>query len=51
MSNKTSLHGEYVNFVDITRKQNNYLGICTMILVFIVIILSNIRVFRYLNEH
>ena len=41
---------DYVNFVDITEKRNKKLWICTIILVFLLIILTIIRVFRYLNE-
>ena len=44
MNNKTNLLEEYVNFVDNTKKQNKNLWICTIILVFIVIILTIIRV-------
>ena len=47
---KLNLLEEFVNFVDITKKQYKYIQICTIILVFIVIILTIIRVFRYLNE-
>ena len=50
MNIKTNLLQEYVNFVDNTKKQNKHLRICTIILVFIVIILTIMRVFRYLNE-
>ena len=44
MNIKTNLLEEYVNFVDNTKKQNKNLWICTIILVFIVIILTIIRV-------
>ena len=44
MNIKTNLLEEYVNFVDITKKQNKNLWIFTIILVFIVIILTIIRV-------
>ena len=44
MNIKTKLLEEYVNFVDSTKKQNKNLCICTIILVFIVIILTIIRV-------
>ena len=44
MSIKTNLLEEYVNFVDTTKKQNKNLWICTIILVFMVIILTIIRV-------
>ena len=44
MNIKTNLLEEFVNFVDITKKQNKKLWICTIILVFILIILTIIRV-------
>ena len=50
MIHQTSLHEDYVNFVDITKKRNRKLWICTKIFVFIVIIITFIKVFRYLNE-
>ena len=50
MNIKTNLLEEYVNFVDNTKKQNKKFWICTIILVFILFILTSIRVFRYLNE-
>ena len=50
MNIKTKLLEEYVNFVDTTKKQNKYLRICAIILVFIVKILTIIRVFGFLNE-
>ena len=46
MNIKTNLIEDYVNFVDITKKRNKKLWICTMILVFKVIILTIKRVFR-----
>ena len=46
MNIKTNLLEEYINFVDITKKQNLKLWICTNILVFILIILTIIT-FRY----
>ena len=48
MDIKTNLLEEYVNFVDITKKQNKNLWIFTIILVFIVIILTIIT-FRYIQ--
>ena len=48
MNIKTNLLEEYVNFVDNTKKQNKNLWICTIILVFILIILTIIT-FRYFN--
>ena len=48
MNIKTNLLEEYINFVDITKKQNKNLLICTIILVFIVIILVIIT-FRYIQ--
>ena len=50
MNNKTNLLEGYVNFVDNTEKRNKKLWICTFILVFILFILTILRVFRYLNE-
>ena len=50
MNIKTNLLEEYVDFVDNTKKRNKKLWICTIILVFILIILSIIGVFRYINE-
>ena len=44
MNIKTNLLEEYVNFVDNKKKQNKNLWICTIILVFIVIIVTIIRV-------
>ena len=46
MNIKTNLLEEYVNFVDNTKKRNKKLCICTITLVFILFILTNIRVFR-----
>ena len=46
MNIKTNLLEEYVNFVDVTKKRNKKLWICTIILVNIVIILTIIGVFR-----
>ena len=48
MNIKTNLLEEYVNFVDNTKKQNKNLWIFTIILVFIVIILTIIA-FRYIQ--
>ena len=50
MNIKTNLLEEYVNFIDNTKKRNKKLWIYTIILVFILFILTFIRVFRYLNE-
>ena len=50
MKIKTNLLEKYVNFVDSTKKRYKKLWICTSILVFILIILTIIREFRYLNE-
>ena len=46
MNIKTNLLEEYVNFVDITKKRNKKLWICTILLVYIVIILIIIGTFR-----
>ena len=48
MNIKINLLEEYVNFVDNTKKQNKNLWIFTIILVFIVIILTIIT-FRYIQ--
>ena len=48
MNIKTNLLEDYVNFVNITKKQNKKLWICTIILVFILIILTIIT-FRYIQ--
>ena len=50
MNIKTNLIEEYLNFVDNTKKRNKNLWICTVILVFIMIILTIIGVFRHLKE-
>ena len=50
MNIETNLLEEHVNFVENTKKRNKKLCICTTILVFILFILTIIRVFRYLNE-
>ena len=48
MNIRTNLLEEYVNFVDTTKKRNKKLWICTIILVFILIILIIIT-FRYIQ--
>ena len=48
MNNKTNLLEEYVNFVHNIKKRNKKLCICTIMLVFIVIILTIIT-FRYIQ--
>ena len=47
MKIKTTLLEEYVNFVDNTKKQNNFSRVCSVMLVFIVIFLTIIRLYRY----
>ena len=49
MNIKTNLVEEYVNFVNNTIKQNQNLWICTIILVFILIILTIVFVFILYN--
>ena len=44
MNTKTNLLAEYVSFLDSTKQQYTYLWICTIKLVFILIILTSIRV-------
>ena len=46
MNIKTNLIGEYVNFVDNTKKQKKNLWIFTIILVFILLIILTIITFR-----
>ena len=46
MNIKTNLLEDYVNFADTTKRRNKKLWICTNILVFILFILTIIRVFR-----
>ena len=46
MNFKTNLLEECVNFVDKTKKRNKKLWICTIILVFILFVLTIIQVFR-----
>ena len=48
MNIKTNLLEDYFNFVDITKKRNKKLCICSIILVFIVIVLTIIT-FRYIQ--
>ena len=45
MTIKTNLLEEYIDFVDITKKQNNVSWICMILFVFIAIILTIIQVF------
>ena len=49
MNIKTNLIEEYVNFVDITKKQNKNLWIYLILLLFIVFILI-IILSKYINE-
>ena len=50
MNIRTNLIEEYANFVDIIKKRNKKLWICTIILIFILIIPIAIQVFRYIQE-
>ena len=50
MNIKTSLFEGYVSFVDNTKRQYKKLWVFTIILVFIMFILTIIRVFKYINE-
>ena len=50
MNIKTNLLEEYVNFVEITKKRNKKLRTSTIILVLVLIILTIIGKFRYLNK-
>ena len=51
MNIKTNLPEEYVNFVDTTKRRYKKLWVFAIILVFILIILVIIRVFKYINDH
>ena len=51
MNIRTNLLEKYVNFVDTTKKRYKKLWIFTNILVFILFILTIIRVFKYINEY
>ena len=51
MNIKTNLIEEYVNFVDTTKRCYKKLRIFTIILVFILLILTIIGVFKYINEY
>ena len=51
MNIKTNLIEEYVNFVDTTKRRYKKLWIFTIILVFILFILTIIRVFKYIDEY
>ena len=54
MNIKTNLLEEYVKFVDITKKQNKNLWIFTIILVFIVIMLTFIILeytYKYMRNY
>ena len=51
MNIKTNLLEEYVDIVDTTKKRNKKLWICTILLLFLVINLKIIGVFRYVNEY
>ena len=50
MNIKTNLIEEYVNFVDMTKKQNKHLWLYITILLFIVFILVTL-LFKYINEY
>ena len=51
MNIKTNLIEEYVNFVDTTKRRYKKLWVFTIILVFILFILTIILVFKYINEY
>ena len=51
MNIKTNLIEEYVNFVDTTNRRCKKLWVFTIILVFILFILTIILVFKYINEY
>ena len=51
MNIRTNLLEEYVSFVDTTKRRYKKLWKFTNILVFILIILTIIGVFKYINEY
>ena len=51
MNIKTNLIEEYVNFVDTTNRRYKKLWVFTIILVFILFILTIILVFKYINDY
>ena len=51
MNIKTNLIEEYVNFVDITKRRYKKLWVFTIILVFILFIVTIINFIRILNEY
>ena len=51
MNFKTNLIEEYINFVDTTNKRYKKLWVFTIILVFMLFILTIILVFKYINEY
>ena len=51
MNIRTNLLEEYVNFVDTTKRQYKKVWVFTIILVFILFILTIIRVFNYIDEY
>ena len=51
MNIKTNLIEEYVDFVDTAKRRYKKLWVFTIILVFILIILVIIGVFKYINEY
>ena len=51
MNIKTNLIEKDVNFVDTTKRRYEKLWVFTIILVFILFILTIIRVFKYINEY
>ena len=51
MNIKTNLLEEYFNFVDTTKRRYKKLWVFTIILVFILFLLTIIRVCKYINEY
>ena len=50
MNIKTNLLEEYVNFVDVTKKQNKYFKTILFVIVIIMCLLLFFVLFKYINE-
>ena len=50
MNIKTNLLEEYVNFVDITKKQNKYFKVFVILFVVIFCLILFFVLFKYINE-
>ena len=50
MNIKTNLLEEYVNFVDITKKQNKYFKVFIILFVVVLCLIVFFVLFKYINE-